>query len=354
MNIAIDTSPTDASSGHKVRGVGMYISLLRAYIEKVDQENTYTFFNDIKSLGKNIDLIHFPYFDPFFITFPIFKKRKTIITIHDVIPLTHPKEFPVGVKGRLKWEVNKRILLASDGVVTDSEASKKALNKLVGYPNSKIHVAYLGVGDKFVKQAITNEKAKLLRKKYDLPERFLLYVGDVTWNKNLPRLVDAINELQNIPLVMVGKALTEKDYDAKNPWNRDRNYVVKHTDNKLFHKLGFLPEEDLVALYNTAEALIMPSLDEGFGLPVLEAMSCGCPVITSQEGSLPEVAGDAGLYVNAYSVEDIREKVSTVWGDTKLRIKMSEKSLTQAKKFSIKKMVEDTIKVYKVIHEQTS
>lgn len=352
MNIAIDTSPIDSHSGHKVRGVGMYISLLRDNIAKFDKNNKYIFFNNVKSLGSDLDLIHFPYFDPFFITFPLFKKKKTIFTVHDVIPLAHPKEFPVGIRGRLKWEVNKRILLSSNGVVTDSEASKNALNKLLKYPKNKIHVAHLGVSDKFEKIKVTDENAKSIRGKYGLPDRFLLYVGDVTWNKNLPRLIDAINGLGNIPLVMVGKAITEKDYDSKNPWNKDRNYLVKNTNNDLFHKLGFISEDELVILYNLADALIMPSLDEGFGLPVLEAMSCGCPVITSKEGSLPEVAGEAALYANAYSVDDIKDIISKIWGESKLRKKMSEKGLVQAKKFSIKKMIEDIVGAYNLIHEK--
>lgn len=352
MNIAIDTSPIDASSGHKVRGVGMYLSTLKKNIEEVDKENSYTFFTDIKKLSNNIDLVHFPYFDPFFITFPLIKKRKTVITIHDIIPLVHKREFPVGIKGSLKWGVNKRILLSSDGVITDSEASKKALHKLLKYPNEKIHVVYLGVAEHFKQQEITEARARALREKYNLPARFLLYVGDVTWNKNLPRLVDAINSIGNIPLVMVGKALAEKEYEASNPWNRDRNYVIKNTHNELFYKLGFLPDEDLVMLYNTADALIMPSLDEGFGLPILEAMTCGCPVISSKGGSLPEVAGDAAIYIDAYSTENIAERIKEVWNDDELKKRMSVQSLEQSKKFSIRKMVEDTVRAYELIHEK--
>lgn len=352
MNIAIDISPISTSSGHKVRGVGMYLSTLKDNIEVLDKKNNYTFFTDIKKLQKDIDLVHFPYFDPFFITFPLIKKYRTVITVHDVIPLTHKKEFPVGIKGKFKWGVNRRILLSSDAVIADSEASKKAIHKLLDYPEDKIFVVYLGAADHFREKDLSKNQIEEVRIKYGLPERFILYVGDVTWNKNLPRVVDAINSIGDIPLVMIGKALADSEYDSTNSWNKDKNYVLKHTDNSLFYKLGFLPDEDLVSIYKIAEALIMPSLDEGFGLPVLEAMTCGCPVITSKEGSLPEVAGQAAVYVDAYSVDDIKNKINKVFNDSDLKKELSQKSLAQSKKFSIKKMVQDTLNVYSQVNEK--
>lgn len=349
MKIAIDTSPIELSgSGHKVRGVGKYINLLKDSLPYFDKTNTYVFTSKITKEGK-IDLLHFPYFDPFFVTFPLVKRIKTLITVHDVIPLDHAKHFPVGIKGRLKWSVNKLILRNADAIITDSEASRKKIRRLLGYPLNKIHVAYLAVDKEFQKIDVSEVEQKRLRKEYGLPERFFMYVGDVTWNKNLPRLVDAVNSLKDIHLVMVGKALKEKEFDRLNPWNSDRVYVEKHANSDKFHKLGFIPNEDLVKLYNMAEALITPSLDEGFGLPALEAMSCGCPVIISREGSLPEVGGGAALYVDAYSTDDIAEKMKQLYKNSSLHKELSKKSLQQSKKFSLEKMAHDTIKVYKSI-----
>ena len=160
-----------------------------------------------------------------------------------------------------------------------------------------------------------------LKRKYNLPEEFVLYVGDVTWNKNLPRLIDATKEL-NIPLVMVGKSLVSEEYDRYNPWNTDLNRVNELAKNdKNILRLGFVSNEDLVRIYNLATVFAMPSIYEGFGLPILEAMACGCPVVTTKEGSLLEVAKDSAYFVDAYDVESISKGLRKVFS-----IKCSKKN----------------------------
>jgi glycosyltransferase involved in cell wall biosynthesis len=186
-----------------------------------------------------------------------------------------------------------------------------------------------------------------IKKRYGLPDHFLLYVGDVTWNKNLPRLIDAAKNLK-IPLVMIGKSLVSDDYDHNNPWNADLNKVnelVRGDENII--RLGFVSAEDLIAVYNLATVFALPSLYEGFGLPILEAMACGCPVVTSKEGSLEEVAGNAAFFVDAYDVESIAAGIKKVFGDENLQKELSEKGLEQVKKFSWKKTAEETINAYK-------
>lgn len=186
-----------------------------------------------------------------------------------------------------------------------------------------------------------------IQKRYNLPERFVLYVGDVTWNKNLPRLLEAVKQI-NLPLVMVGKALVSEDYDRTNPWNDDLVKVQQEAEaNTNVIRLGFVSNEDLVGIYNMATVFIMPSLYEGFGLPVLEAMASGCPVITTKEGSLPEVAGEAALYVDAYSTESIAEGLKKVFNDENLRKELSKKGLKRAAEFSWKKTAENTLEVYR-------
>ncbi|MBI3887733.1 glycosyltransferase family 4 protein [Candidatus Microgenomates bacterium] len=186
-----------------------------------------------------------------------------------------------------------------------------------------------------------------MREKYQLPEEFVLYVGDVTWNKNLPRLVAAIKQL-DIPLVMVGNALVQKEYDVTNSWNADLTVVQKATaGDKRFIKLGFVPTDDVVSLYNSATVCAFPSIYEGFGLPVLEAMQCGCPVVTTEGGSLPEVAESAAFYVDEYSVESIEKGIGKVFSDKQLQKTLSSKGLIQAKKFSWKKTAAETLAAYK-------
>lgn len=349
MRIAVDTSPIDSysKSAHKVRGVGKYINLLKNNLERFDSKNTYIFTPYTDKVES--DIVHYPYFDPFFITLPLVKKRKTVVTVHDVIPLVHKKEFPVGLRGEAKLQVNKFLLNKCDRIITDSYASQEDIQTVLNVPIDKIFPVYLSVDDFYAKKQITLTDKKDLIRKYLLPEKFVMYVGDVTWNKNLPRLVEAV-KLTQVPLVMVGKAILEPRFDIHNPWNKDKVKVMIGTQNDPnFIKLGFVPDEDLALLYNIAQALIMPSLDEGFGLPILEAMRSGCPVVTSRFGSLPEVGGDAVLYVNALDINDIKSGIHQITTDESLRNKCIEKGYTQAAKFSLKKMVQDTVKVYESV-----
>jgi len=351
MKIAIDTSPIDDQSlvSHRVRGVGSYITNLKKSLIKYFPDNKYTFFTRGQKLSKDTDLVQYPYFEPFLLTLPLFNRYKTIVTVHDLIPLVFPKYFPKGVKGSFKWFMQKSLLKGVDSIITDSMSSKKDIIKYTGIPATKIHVVFLAADESF--RLIHNSKFIIqnLREKYRLPEKFALYVGDVTWNKNLPRLVDAAKK-SRIPLVMVGKALVSEDFDKKNPWNRDLITVhnnVKEDKNIILP--GFVETEELVALYNLATVFVMPSLYEGFGLPILEAMACGCPVITTKEGSIPEVAGDAAFYTDAYDSDKIAKDITEVFEDEKLRKELSIAGLKQSSKFFWKKTAEKTVKVYESI-----
>lgn len=346
MKIAIDVSPLE--TGHKVRGVGFYLMHLKNALVKYFPNNEYVFFQRGEKLPSDVKVIHFPYFEPFFLALPIYNKFKTVVTVHDLTPIVFPQAFPSGIKGKLKWQMQRFALKRANAVITDSNSSKKDIRKYGGVRENKIHVVYLAAGEGFKKLEIRNWKLEI-KKRYGLPEKFLLYVGDVTWNKNLPRLIDAVQKL-NVSLVMVGKSLAQEDYDKTNPWNADLNRVneLAKEDNNIM-KLGFVPDEDLVQIYNLATVFVMPSLYEGFGLPVLEAMACGCPVITSKEGSLPEVAGDAALYVDAYDMDSIAAGIEKVFNDEKLQKELSKKGLENVKKFSWKKTASETLKVYESI-----
>ena len=146
---------------------------------------------------------------------------------------------------------------------------------------------------------------------------------------------------------MVGKALSEENFDKTNPWNKDRVIIQKlFARESSIIRLGFIPTEDIVSLYNSATVFVMPSVYEGFGLPVLEAMQSGCPVITTKGGSVAEVAGDAAYYVDGFEEEDIKKGIETVFSSKSLRESLSKKGIMQAKKFSWKKTAELTIKAY--------
>jgi glycosyltransferase involved in cell wall biosynthesis len=357
MKVAIDVSPLQ--SGHKVRGVGFYLEHLKKGLLEHFPDNEYIFFTDKEKIDKDVGIVHYPYFDPFFTTLPAFKKYKQIVTVHDLTPLIFPSHFPSGLKGRVSWLIQKHNLRRSDRIITDSESSKKDIVKLVGIPEDKVDVVYLAAAEEFkviksssykvIKSEEKPDNLQLdnLRTKYKLPEQFVLYVGDVTANKNLPRLIKAIKEI-NLTLVMVGKSLAQKDFDRSNPWNKDLVEVNKLAEgDKRIIRLGFVPTEDLVALYNAATVFVMPSLYEGFGLPILEAMQSGCPVVTTKCGSLPEVAGDAAYYVDPYDINSIANGIGEVYFSEKLQKELQEKGLAQAKKFSWKLTAEETVESYR-------
>lgn len=350
MKIAIDISPLQ--TGHKVRGVGFYLEHLKKSLVKYYPENSYKFFIRGEDLPKDVDLVHFPYFEPFFLAFPLYKKHKTVVTVHDLTPIVFPENFPRGLIGELKWRMQKFSLKKASEIITDSESSKRDIKKYVGVSDKKISVVHLAAGEEFKDLGFKNSSPLTssvlsLRSKYGLPEKFILYVGDITWNKNLPRLIRAVKSL-GLPMVMVGKAIRESDYDKKNVWNKDRLEVGFLTDtDSSFIKLGFIPTDDLVAIYNAATVFVMPSLYEGFGLPILEAMACGCPVITTREGSLPEVAGEAALYTEAYNQDNISEGIKKVFFNKSIQQELSKKGLERVKEFSWKKTAEKTINAYK-------
>lgn len=348
MRVGIDCSPlkTGHFLQHRVRGTGFYLEHLKDSLEKYCPENEYTFFTRTEKLPDNLDLIHIPYFEPFFITLPRKPKTKVVVTVHDLTPLVFPKEFPAGLKGKIKWQIQKKRLKKADHIITDSECSKNDIIKYTRIKEEKISVVYLAAAEQFRKLELRNLKLEV-KTKYDLPDRFGLYVGDVTWNKNLPRVIKAFQNV-GLPLVLVGKAISEGEFDKTNPWNKDlaevRSLLEKDQKTKAF---GFVSTEDLVSLYNLATVFVMPSLYEGFGLPVLEAMACGCSVITSKEGSLKEITNDCALFVNPYNQKEIEEAIVKVFNNDNLRNELSEKGLKQAKKFSWKKTARETTEAYK-------
>lgn len=350
MNIAIDVSPlkTDRFLQHRVRGVGSYIENLKRSLERYYSNNTYTFFTRGDKLPKNIDLVHYTYFEPFFLTLPLMKAFPTVVTVHDVTPLVFPKHFPPGIYGSLKWIIQRLSLQKTAAIISDSACSKRDIVSYTHIPDAKIHVVYLAASDVF-KPLTDRHLLERLRQMYKLPEKFVLYVGDVTWNKNVPRLIKAIKKI-NLTLVMAGKAFISNDFDRANPWNQDLQKVqdLIHDDSR-FIRLGFVPEEDLAGLYNLATVFVMPSLYEGFGLPVLEAMTCGSPVVTTRRGSIPEVVGDAALFVDPVDTESIANGIGEVYFTKRLQKEIVQKGLARAKKFSWEKTVQETLDVYSSI-----
>lgn len=247
-------------------------------------------------------------------------KAKKVTTYHDLIPLKYPEwstKKVVDVHKRRLALVEKEI----DMVIAVSESTKRDLLQLSSIPQNKITVIYEGVEDIFVPQP--KEAVFAFKRKYNLPEKFILAVGGTGERKNIARIEEARGRY---PLVLL----------------RHHGYTQSQVINDL-------PQEELPLLYAASSVLVYASLYEGFGLPVVEAMSVGTPVITSSVSSLPEVGGEAAMYVNPLDEDDISQKIKDVLENPKKQTEMRQKGFIQAKKFTWTKTAEQTADLYRKV-----
>ncbi len=327
MKLAIETSCLKSDS--RFRGIGFYLTGL---IRELSKNPSLQLIKFEHKLNQPADLIHYPGFNPFIRSLPLINSCPFIVTVHDLIPLKFPAQFPPGIKGRLNWLIQKNLLRLSRAIITDSYASKQDILRFTSVPGRKVHVVYLAPDPIFKPQPSAHN--------FNLPQKFVLYVGDVNYNKNLPSLAVTCLKL-NYPLVVVGKQAVIKDYDRHHPENQalvEFQALVAANPGKII-PLGFVGNQDLVKIYNLATVYIQPSLAEGFGLPVLEAMACGCPVLSSRAGSLAEISGNAALQFTPKNLQ-------RVWQSAALRQKLSQRGLIQAKRFSWAKAAAQTLKIY--------
>jgi len=335
IKIGFVTSPL--TSGHAVRGVGYYTQrLFHALSIQCSRFNVQLFEikNPLDVSHWKLDIVHYPFFDFYTNTLSIIRNTKTIVTIHDLIPLEFPEHFPPGIRGSINLKLQKLSLNAIDGVITDSYASVKAIHQYLGIDHTKIKLIYLAADDHF-KPIKDKQKLNAVAKKYNLPQRFVLYVGDVNWNKNIPGLIEAC-KLSKLSLVLVGKHAQEVEkLDLNHPELRH----LKTVDWQFALRLGFVPDEDMPALYNLAAVYCQASFAEGFGLPVLEAMACGTQVACSNTHSLPEIAGDAAEYFNPYDQTTIAKAITK-------SLTTKHDVVSQASKFSWEKTASKTLEVY--------
>lgn len=337
IRVGIDLTPLNNQS--KYRGIGKYTQRLIASLRGVKDI-------ELASLPSEADLVHYPFFDFFFLTLPLIKPKKTVVTIHDCIPLAFPDQYPPGVKGKAKFLIQKQSLKKVNAVITDSESSKKDIVKYLNFPAEKIHVVYLAADPSFGLVEDKKEKDKI-KEKYKLPDKFVLYVGDVNYNKNLPSLIKAFSQVRDkADLVLVGKSFENKNLNEV----KEILSLIKELglEGKV-HFTGYATDADLKVIYNLASVYCLVSLYEGFGLGVLEAMSCGVPVITSNISSLPEAAGEAALQVNPYSINEITQALKKLLENEKTRKEYIQKGLKRAGLFSWDNTALETVKVYKRI-----
>ncbi len=356
MKIAINTQPL--KTGHKDRGIGNYTSNLIEAL-KSDPNIEITEFTNLSQV-KEVDLIHYPWFDFYFHTLPINKPYPAIVTIHDVIPLKFKDHYPFGLRARFNLGLQKLALSGSKQIITDSNVSKKDIIDLLRVRPDKISVVYLALGEDF--KVLSSTEQLLVKRKYRLPNRYLLYVGDANWTKNLPFLIESFNQLikegglSDLKLVLVGGVFLKKVENIDHPELESLKLV-----NRLIEKYalaekvirpGNIDTKDLVAFYNLATIYLQPSIYEGFGLPIIEAMACGVPVVCSEGGSLPEVGGQAPVYFNPGRSKQLLSIIREILDSHSLQNKLSELGLKRAKEFSKEKFASEIKKIYsKVINQ---
>ncbi|MDP3973547.1 MAG: glycosyltransferase family 1 protein [Candidatus Daviesbacteria bacterium] len=349
IKVAISKYPL--ISAHKKRGIGYYTQNLIDQLKKDKSISIQEFVN--QSEVKDTDVIHYPWFDLYSHTLPIKNKFPTVVTIHDVIPLIFRKNYPVGIKGKFNFFLQKISLNNCRAIITDSEASKKDIKKYLKIEDEKIFIVYLAVDESFKK--INESQLIRLRRKYHLPQRFILYSGDANWTKNLPFLVKGFKNLVNIKgyddikLVLISDVFLKKLDNIDHPELNSLKDTLKFIETNLEGKVitpGFVEKDELVAFYNLATVYVQPSLYEGFGLPILQALACGTPTVSSSAGSLPEVGGKTALYFDPNNLEQFSSLLKETINDESLRSRLTILGLEQAKKFSWEKVAAETKNVY--------
>ena len=274
---------------------------------------------------EGVTLFHAPHY-----VLPPLVSCKSVVTIHDCVHLMFPQYLP----NRLAFAYARTsIALAAHRatrVMTVSDSSKRDIVRLFGTDPDKISVIYNAYDERFGVEP-REEDVIRVRERYQLHDEFVLYAGNVKPHKNLERLIQAFDivrkrGLDHLKLVLIGDEISK--YAAL------RRAVHQHQLHKHVRFLGYLPEETLAVMYRLAGVFVFPSLYEGFGLPPLEAMASGTPVVTSNVSSLPEVAGDAAILVDPYDPRAIAEGIHRVLTDEALRRDLRRKGVARAHQFS--------------------
>ncbi len=303
--------------------------------------------NDRRSIGDMVNLykavskspLDLMFFPAVYSWFPVPLSLPAVVTLHDAIAEHFPEMIFPDWKGRLFWTLKVKLALwQCQRVMTVSQAAKAEITQYIGVKDSLIDVISEAPDQIF--QKIDNPDLCLqMRQRLNLPldGRLIVYVGGLAPHKNLHGLLEGFvlarksAALNDVHIVLVG------DYDGAGFHSNYSSLRQLATDERLngyVHFPGFISDEDLVLLYNDALAAAMPSFSEGFGLPAVEAMACGTPVLSSDKGSLPEVVGDSGIYFDPYDIDSISQAIITMSLDINLRKDLSERALARASTFT--------------------
>ncbi|HXW06291.1 MAG TPA: glycosyltransferase family 1 protein [Vicinamibacterales bacterium] len=364
MRIAIDA--------RKLRdfGIGTYLRNLLRHLSRLDQTTEYVVLcrqteHDLRQeLGDNfrtvverspnysireqvtvpldlrrerVDLFHAPHY-----VLPPLVPCRSVVTIHDCIHLRFPQYLP----SRLGYAYARSSLWVathrSSRIMTVSETSKRDILRYFRVPESKIDVIYNAIDERFG-QTPDPEEVERVRERYQLNDPFVLYAGNIKPHKNIERLIEAFHSLKqhgfdDVKLLVIGDEISK--------YATLRRAVHRHKLHKHVRFFGFVADRTLAILYRLAAVFVFPSLYEGFGLPPLEAMASGTPVITSNVSSLPEVVGDAALLIDPYEPEAIADAIRRVLTDETLRADLRARGLARVRHFSWERSIRRVREIY--------
>ena len=367
MRIAIDA--------RKLRdyGIGTYVRNLLRNLARIDRTTEYVLFTqpaDVElgtELGENfrtvveragaysvkeqltipmdlrregIDLFHAPHY-----VLPPLIPCKAVVTIHDCIHLRFPQYLPnsfaYAYARSSLWVATHR----ASRVLTVSEASKRDILRYFRIPESKIDVIYNAI-DERLGEPLSNEEIGRVRERYQLNDPFVLYAGNIKPHKNLERLIEAFqmlrrSGLEHVKLLIIGDEISQ--------YATLRRAVHRYKLHKHVRFFGFVPDKTLAALYRLASVFVFPSLYEGFGLPPLEAMASGTPVVTSNVSSLPEVVGDAALLIDPLDAADIAHAIRRVLMEPALAADLRQRGLARVTHFSWERSVARVREIYQEV-----
>lgn len=357
-------------------GVGEYIYHLLSNLLKLDKENEYTFFyigkkkaleqaSDVLAAGVKQKIINLPsaleklkdkirflaggilapggdiYFNPDFFLPLFLRARRKVITVHDLCSILFPHFFVQ--KTSLFAEKIKYSVSSADVIIAVSEQTKNDLVKFLNVPPEKVEVVYNGCGGAF---SVKKDPAlfEALSRKYKLDSGFLLSVGTLQPRKNYVNLLEAFKKFierrsEKLYLVIAGS----RGWLYEDIFKKCRDLSLE--GRVIF--TGYVSDSELAELYRRCEVFVFPSFYEGFGIPLLEAMNCGAPVVCSNRSSFPEVAGDAAVYFNPEDAEEISLKIEEVFSDIALRDELVAKGFEKSKLFSWEKSAKQLLQIFK-------
>ena len=368
MRIAIDARMYGNS---QCTGIGTYIEKLTSALFEIDQENEYIMFmrepefskftppnNRVKKvlvtprwysygeqfflpfqfMQEKFDLIHYPHFNS-----PVFFPKKSVCTIHDVTPLFFPGHKMKSIIRRLAYKlVFHATLRKAKQIIAVSESTKRGILENFNLPENKIKITYEGVDERF-RIIAKNDIISETKRKFGITQPYIFFIGVWRNHKNVETLVKSfaiLKEKYQVPHQLVLGGREDLHY------TKIREEINQSAYKKDIITPGFISDTDLPILYNAATLFALPSFIEGFGIIAIEAQSCGCPVVSTNTTSMPEVLNDSALFFNPNDPEELAEKMFQIINNETLRQNLIKKGLQNIKRFSWQKCAKETLQIY--------